>query len=205
MSSWFEKHAATLDKALDACARRYSWTAYPESPSSRVHGTELPARGRREFEALLGEPFAIESLPGFDAWVGGEVSPFSREALGIRLSAPRRRHRVRRGRARVAGVARRDGARARRHLPRDARARGRSAGTVRERARDHAHRGAELHHGLRRLRRERARSRPRGAGLRVEGDAGRARKRAVGARIRRARRRRGSRSATASCRAVPPW
>ena len=59
MSSWFEKHAATLDKALDACARRYSWTAYPESPSSRVHGTELPARGRREFEALLGDDSAL--------------------------------------------------------------------------------------------------------------------------------------------------
>ena len=83
MSSWFEKHAATLDKALDACARRYSWTAYPESPSSRVHGTELPARGRREFEALLGERFGIGLLPGHDGWVGGEVSPFSREALGI--------------------------------------------------------------------------------------------------------------------------
>ena len=42
------------------------------------------ARGRREFEALLGERFGIGLLPGHDGWVGGEVSPFSREALGIR-------------------------------------------------------------------------------------------------------------------------
>lgn len=83
MNSWFEKHAATLDKALDACARRHSWTAYPESPSSRVHGAELPVRGRREFEALLGRRFDIGQLPGHDGWVGGEVSPFSGEALGI--------------------------------------------------------------------------------------------------------------------------
>jgi len=82
MSSWFEKHAATLDKALDACARRHSWTAYPESPSSRVHGSELPARGRREFEALLGKPFAL-ALPGQEGRVGSEVSPFTRAPLGI--------------------------------------------------------------------------------------------------------------------------
>lgn len=82
MSSWFEKHSATLEKALDACARRYSWTAYPESPSSRVHGSELPAQGKRAFEALLGNRFALD-LPGHEGWVGTELSPFSRRPLGI--------------------------------------------------------------------------------------------------------------------------
>lgn len=82
MSKWFEKHAAVLDKALDACARRYSWTAYPESPSSRVHGAELPARGRQHFDALLGTRFELP-MPGQRGWVGAEVSPFTREPLGI--------------------------------------------------------------------------------------------------------------------------
>jgi phenylacetic acid degradation protein paaN len=82
MSVWFDKHQATLDKALDACARRYSWTAYPESPSSRVHGSELPARGRQAFDALLGQRFAMP-MPGQTGWVGAEISPFNREPLGI--------------------------------------------------------------------------------------------------------------------------
>ena len=82
MSALFEKHATTLEKALDACAKRYSWTAYPESPSSRVHGAELPADGKRYFVDLLGRRFEIE-LPGQTGWAGGEVSPFTREPLGI--------------------------------------------------------------------------------------------------------------------------
>jgi len=83
MSALFEKHAKTLDKALDACAKRYSWTAYPESPSSRVHGAELPAAGKRQFDELLGRRFEID-LPGQTGWGGAEVSPFTREPLGIR-------------------------------------------------------------------------------------------------------------------------
>ena len=72
MSNWFEKHVAVLDKALDACARRYSWTAYPESPSSRIHGAELPALGRQHFDALLGSRFELPGgvMPGCaSAWV----------------------------------------------------------------------------------------------------------------------------------------
>ena len=87
MSNWFEKHVAVLDKALDACARRYSWTAYPESPSSRIHGAELPARGRQHFDALLGSRFELP-MAGQRGWVGAEVSPFTRESLGISYPLP---------------------------------------------------------------------------------------------------------------------
>ena len=60
MSKLFAKHRDTLDKALDACEKRYSWTAYPESPSSKIHGEEKPRAGRARFEALLGSAYPLQ-------------------------------------------------------------------------------------------------------------------------------------------------
>jgi phenylacetic acid degradation protein paaN len=82
MSAWFEKHKATLDKALDACAKRYAWTAYQESPSSKIHGTQKPVDGKARFEALLNQPYPLEQ-PATIGTVGAETSPYTREALGI--------------------------------------------------------------------------------------------------------------------------
>ena len=82
MSKLFEQHRALLDKALDACKNRYSWTAYPESPSSKIHGKEIPAQGKAAFDALLGQPFAMD-MPGTIGRVGEEVSPFTQSPLGI--------------------------------------------------------------------------------------------------------------------------
>ena len=83
MSLLFDRHAALLEKALEACAKRYAWSAFPESPSSRVHGAELPARGKLLFDALLGKDFDLD-MPGARARAGAEVSPFTREPLGVR-------------------------------------------------------------------------------------------------------------------------
>jgi phenylacetic acid degradation protein paaN len=82
MSILFEQHRALLDKAMDACKKRYSWTAYPESPSSKIHGKEIPAQGKAEFDATLGRPFAMD-MPGMIDRVGEEVSPFTASSLGI--------------------------------------------------------------------------------------------------------------------------
>ncbi len=82
MSKLFEQHRALLDKAIDACKKRYSWTAYPESPSSKIHGKEIPAQGKAAFDALLGRPFAMD-MPGTIDRVGEEVSPFTESPLGI--------------------------------------------------------------------------------------------------------------------------
>ena len=82
MSALFDKHEATLKKAIDACKLRYSWTAYPESPSSKIHGVEVPKVAKAAFEQMLGKPFAIE-LPGTMGQVGEEVSPYTEEPLGI--------------------------------------------------------------------------------------------------------------------------
>lgn len=78
----FQRHRKLLDKALDACAKRYSWTAFPESPSSKVHGKAIPAQAIQDFEALLGQPFPMD-MPGSTGLVGDEISPFTQRSLGI--------------------------------------------------------------------------------------------------------------------------
>lgn len=83
MTDWFEKHQDLLNKATDACAKRYAWSGWPESPSTKIHGEEKPAAGKTRFEALLGGDFPLEQ-PGENGRVGEEVSPFTGEALGIR-------------------------------------------------------------------------------------------------------------------------
>jgi len=82
MSAWFEQHKATLDKALDACAKRYAWTAYQESPSSKIHGAEKPVAGKAKFESMLGQPYPLEQ-PASIGQTGAETSPYTREPLGI--------------------------------------------------------------------------------------------------------------------------
>ena len=80
--SWYETHKPVLEKAIDACQKRYSWTAYPESPSSKIHGKEIPAQGKANFEAMLNNDYSL-SQPGEIGRTGHEVSPYTREPLGI--------------------------------------------------------------------------------------------------------------------------
>ena len=82
LSELYEKHRERLEKAVDACQNRYAWTAYAESPSSRIHGKEIPAAAKTTYADLLDRPFDIE-LPGSRGSVGMEVSPFTGEPLGI--------------------------------------------------------------------------------------------------------------------------
>jgi phenylacetic acid degradation protein paaN len=82
MTDLFARHRETLDKAVDACARRYSWTAYPESPSGKIHGEEKPRAGKARFEALLGRPYPLQQ-PGEIRRTGAEVSPYTGQPLGI--------------------------------------------------------------------------------------------------------------------------
>lgn len=82
MSALYQKHRETLDKAADACARRYSWTAYPESPSSKIWGQEPPVAGKARFESMLGKDYPL-AQPGEIGRTGAEVSPYTAEPLGI--------------------------------------------------------------------------------------------------------------------------
>lgn len=82
MQNSFKQHEATLNKAIDACKKRYAWTAYVESPSSKIHGKEIPAAGKANFEQLLGKDYDLQQ-PGEIGRVGEEVSPYTRKPLGI--------------------------------------------------------------------------------------------------------------------------
>ena len=71
----FERHAATIERALAAIAERGYWTPYSESPSPKVYGEGAAEAGKAAFDALLGKPFALDQ-PGTVGTVGREVSPF---------------------------------------------------------------------------------------------------------------------------------
>src|SRR5210317_2208775 len=82
MTDFYDRHSATLAKAMDACDKRYSWTAYPESPSSKIHGEEPPRAGKARFEAMLGSHYPLQQ-PGEIGRTGAEVSPYTGKPLGI--------------------------------------------------------------------------------------------------------------------------
>ena len=71
----FERHAATLERALAAIAERGYWSPYSESASPKVYGEGAAEAGKAAFDALLGKPFALDQ-PGTVGTVGREVSPF---------------------------------------------------------------------------------------------------------------------------------
>ncbi|MCP5419565.1 MAG: phenylacetic acid degradation protein PaaN [Gammaproteobacteria bacterium] len=79
----FERHRATLDKALQVIHDRSYWSAYPEMPSGKIYGETANDDGKAAFEGYLNHSFAIDQ-PGSIGEVGQEESPFLGEPLGIR-------------------------------------------------------------------------------------------------------------------------
>jgi phenylacetic acid degradation protein paaN len=77
----FERHRATLERAVQAIAERGYWSPYPEMPSPKVYGEGAAEAGKAAFDALRDKPFPLE-LPGTVGAVAGERSPFG-FALGI--------------------------------------------------------------------------------------------------------------------------
>jgi phenylacetic acid degradation protein paaN len=86
VSTMFEQHRDTLEKALSAIAGRGYWSAYPESPSPRVYGEGAAERGKEVFESYLGKPFPLEQ-PGTGSWIGAERSPYGID-LGVSYPEP---------------------------------------------------------------------------------------------------------------------
>ena len=78
-----DKYRDLIAQAIKAVETRMSWSPYKDSPSSKIHGTEKPAAGKAAFDARLNKKFELD-LPGITGWVGDEVSPLTREPLGIR-------------------------------------------------------------------------------------------------------------------------
>jgi phenylacetic acid degradation protein paaN len=77
----FDKHQATLDRALQATAERGYWSHFPESASPKVYGEGTAEAGKAGHEALLGKPFDLDQ-PGTVGLTGKERSPYGFD-LGI--------------------------------------------------------------------------------------------------------------------------
>jgi phenylacetic acid degradation protein paaN len=73
----FEKHRATLDRAIEAIASRGYWSAYSENPGDYADAAEAKAA----FDAQRNRRFPIEQ-PATTGWVGEERSPYG-FALGV--------------------------------------------------------------------------------------------------------------------------
>jgi len=82
----FERHRATLERAVQAIRERSYWSAYPESASPKVYGEGAAEAGRAAFDALLGKRFPL-TQPATVGEVGGEMSPYGM-ALGITYPRP---------------------------------------------------------------------------------------------------------------------
>ncbi len=80
--NFYQKHQATLSKAINACATREYWSPFVESPSARLHPPGSPEQGKAQFEALLAKPFELDQ-PGEIGRTGVEISPYTQQALGI--------------------------------------------------------------------------------------------------------------------------
>jgi len=82
MSTASDRNAGLLARAIEVCGSREQWSAFSESPSTKIHGEEAPGRGKAAFEAHLNKPFELDQ-PGAAGRLGGEISPYTLEPLGI--------------------------------------------------------------------------------------------------------------------------
>src|SRR5690606_16656717 len=82
LSDLIARHESTINAAIDAVNTRKNWSPFRDSPSSRFHTPGAPEAGKAAFEAQLDTPFDLDQ-PGISSRSGAEVSPFTRQPLGI--------------------------------------------------------------------------------------------------------------------------
>lgn len=82
MNPALSRHEELLKKATEVCGSRVQWSAFIESPSTKIHGEQAPRLGQAAFECHLGRPFELDQ-PGETGRLGEEVSPYTMEPLGI--------------------------------------------------------------------------------------------------------------------------
>jgi len=83
---FFERHRATLDRAVEAIATRGFWTPFPESPSPKIYGEGAAEAGKAKFDALLNSRFPL-TQPATIGQAGNERSPYGMR-LGITYPKP---------------------------------------------------------------------------------------------------------------------
>lgn len=77
-----QRHADLLSAAIEAVETRKNWSPFRDSPSGKFHAPGAADAGKAAFDAQLGRPFDLEQ-PGVIGRSGGEISPFTRQPLGI--------------------------------------------------------------------------------------------------------------------------
>jgi phenylacetic acid degradation protein paaN len=83
---FFERHRATLDRAVDAIAARGYWTPFPESPSPKNYGEGAADAGKAAFDNLANRRFPLMQSATIGQ-VGAERSPYGIK-LGITYPKP---------------------------------------------------------------------------------------------------------------------
>jgi phenylacetic acid degradation protein paaN len=78
----YERHAAQLAAARQACLARSAFSLFPETPDKHPGGEAARLAANAGFQQLLGHPFVLEQ-PGERDRVAGETSPYTCEPLGI--------------------------------------------------------------------------------------------------------------------------
>ena len=81
--SLFEKHQATINKAIEALHARTFYAAFPEHPAPAIYGETADADGQNKFKAFLGKKFEELKQPDPAGWAGQEESPYLQDALKI--------------------------------------------------------------------------------------------------------------------------
>ena len=80
--SYFERYRELLQTGINACRIRGYWSPFQESPASKNHPSGAKEAGKQEFERYLNKPFPL-TQPGTIGHIGSEVSPLTRQRLGI--------------------------------------------------------------------------------------------------------------------------
>lgn len=78
-----QRHRDRFERARRACRERGHWSPFPEMPADYPDSEAAQAAGRAAFEVRVGQRFALPQ-PAEIGWLGEEVSPYTREPLGVR-------------------------------------------------------------------------------------------------------------------------
>lgn len=78
----FEQHRGLLERAAHACATREYFSPFPETPDRYPDAAAALERGEATFRSLLGQRFELDQ-PGEIGRLGGEISPYTGQPLGI--------------------------------------------------------------------------------------------------------------------------
>ena len=81
--SLFEKHRQRFERAKEACQQRHCWSPFPDMPGKYPDSAVAQSVGLASFQAHLNSNFELDQ-PGKLGELGGEISPYTQQPLGIR-------------------------------------------------------------------------------------------------------------------------